>query len=502
MPLSALLILNFQYLYRVKQLPPAFMNELERLFQQITGRKPTEFLELTPTGSNRHYYRLVNDRISLIGVIGTSPEENKAYITLARHFYELKLPVPQLLAVSPDGMTYLQEDMGDTLLFDYISQGRENGTFSDSEKQMLHETIKMLPRFQVNGAKELDFSVCYPQPEFNERSVFWDLNYFKYYFLKPSGTEFQENRLEDDFVRFSEVLLQSPTNTFMYRDFQSRNVMIKNEMPYFIDFQGGRKGPVHYDIASFLWQAKAQYPTELKEELLQTYIQALRELMPVDEKRFREQLNHFVLFRTLQVLGAYGFRGYFEQKPHFLQSIPYALSNLKAILSEQTNPQYPYLIEILNTMTDNMEGEEKESSQKSLTVKVYSFSYRKGIPADTSGNGGGFVFDCRAIHNPGKYEQYKSLTGLDAPVIEFLEKDGEILTFLDRAYELAGASVARYVERGFDSLMVCFGCTGGQHRSVYSAQKMAEHIHKKYGVKVELCHREQNINEVFEIKKK
>jgi hypothetical protein len=347
----------------------------------------------------------------------------------------------------------------------------------------------------VLGAQGFDFSVCYPQPEFNERSILWDLNYFKYCFLKSTGLDFQENRLEDDFAKLSDVLLRSRSNTFMYRDFQSRNVMVKNGEPYFIDFQGGRKGPLYYDVASFLWQAKAKYSDELREELLGIYLTALKELMPIDEVDFRMQLKHFVLFRTLQVLGAYGFRGYFEKKPHFLQSIPYAIDNLRGLLKTEGS-EYPYLQEVLKEMTALEQFREVEV-RKPLVVKVYSFSYKKGIPQDNSGNGGGFVFDCRAVNNPGKYERYQSLTGLDESVIQFLEDDGEILTFLEHALELVDASVKRYMDRGFTNLMISFGCTGGRHRSVYSAQKVAEHISGKYGVEVQLVHREQNIEQGF-----
>ncbi|HEY6913185.1 MAG TPA: RNase adapter RapZ, partial [Paludibacter sp.] len=394
-----------------------------------------------------------------------------------------------------DSKFYIQDDLGDTLLFDYIAGGRKTGVFAEGEKEMLRKTMRKLPEVQVLGAKGFDFSVCYPQPEFNERSILWDLNYFKYCFLKSTGLEFQENRLEDDFYKLSEILLRAKTDTFMYRDFQSRNVMVKDGQPYFIDFQGGRKGPLQYDVASFLWQAKAQYNDELREELLQTYLDALKELVTVDEAEFRNQLAHFVLFRTLQVLGAYGFRGYFEKKPHFLQSIPYAIENLRSLL-KTGNSEYPYLLDILEQMTELEQFREVEV-RKPLVVKVYSFSYKKGIPQDNSGNGGGFVFDCRAVNNPGKYERYQSLTGLDESVKVFLEEDGEILTFIDHAFALVDASVKRYKDRGFTNLMISFGCTGGRHRSVYSAQKMAEHINEKFGVEVQLVHREQNIEQDF-----
>ena len=502
---------------------------LSILFKRITGVKPDTITELSASGSNRRYFRLIavlqGDKsslpnpiypsesltafrsedsdsnnpassISLIGVEGTSVEENRAFMAMSEHFAAQGLPVPRVVARSADDRFYLQEDLGDMLLFDYIAEGRKTGVFCESEKEMLRETMRLLPYIQVKGAENFDFSKCYPQPEFNERSVFWDLNYFKYSFLKASAIDFQEDRLEDDFKRLATILLQSQTNTFMYRDFQSRNVMIRDGNPCFIDFQGGRKGPLHYDVASFLWQAKAKYNEEMREELLNVYLESLAVLSPETEpENFRRQLHHFVLFRTLQVLGAYGFRGYFEKKPHFLQSIPYAMENLRVILrSEPTG--YPYLVEVLKQMCELKQFREV-SVRKPLIVKVYSFSFKKGIPHDDSGNGGGFVFDCRAVNNPGKYERYANFTGLDESVIHFLEDDGEILTLLDQAYEMVDASVKRYRDRGFTNLMVSFGCTGGQHRSVYSAQKMAEHIHRNFGVEVHLIHREQNKEELF-----
>lgn len=472
------------------------MSSLKQLFQKVTGTKADSQEQLAVSGSNRKYYRLKNENHSLIGVEGMSVEENRAFIYMARHFKSKGLPVPECLAVSKDELLYLQEDLGDLVLFDYIKKGRLTGIFTPEEKDILHRTMTLLPQVQVIGAEGFDFNICYPQPEFNKRSVLWDLNYFKYCFLKSTGLEFQENLLEDNFEKLADFLLKTETNTFMYRDFQSRNVMIKDGNPYFIDFQGGRKGPIYYDVASFLWQAKAQYGDELRNDLLNTYIQSLKNYMDVNETEFKQTLSHFVLFRLLQVLGAYGFRGYFEKKPHFLQSIPYALENLKEVISQNNFTDYPYLIEVLNQMSDLKQFQDV-NLHKPLVVKVYSFAYKKGIPNDDSGNGGGFVFDCRAVNNPGKYERYSSLTGLDEPVIEFLEKDGEIFNFLDNAYDIVDASVKRYVERRFTNLMVCFGCTGGQHRSVYSAQKMAEHIHQKFGVEVQLVHREQNIESEF-----
>lgn len=470
---------------------------LQKLYQQYTGVPAEEIIEMPASGSNRRYFRLKGTQ-SLIGVYGTSVEENEAFLYMAEHFKKKNLPVPQVLCVSEDKFFYLQEDLGDTLLFHAIEKGRVTNSFSEEEKELLRKTIRLLPSIQFAGAEGFDFNHCYPQPEFNERSVLWDLNYFKYCFLKATGLEFLENKLEDDFQKMSDVLLRSSSDTFMYRDFQSRNVMIKDGEPWFIDFQGGRKGPFFYDIASFLWQAKARYPESLRDELLDEYIKAVSKYVNIDRIYFFSQLRHFVLFRTLQVLGAYGFRGYFEKKPHFIQSVPFAIENLRQLLREDY-PEYPYLCSVLRELTE-MKQFKDDLKKRQLTVKVMSFAYKKGIPNDPTGNGGGFVFDCRAVNNPGKYERYKPFTGLDEPIIKFLEDDGEIFPFLENAYALVDASVKRYMERGFSNLMVCFGCTGGQHRSVYSAQHMAEHLNKKFGVKVELIHREQNIEQTFEAK--
>lgn len=470
---------------------------LKELYNRVVGVEPESVTEMPSSGSNRRYFRLAGER-TLIGVVGTCKEENEAFLYMDKHFRAKGLPVPEVYACSDDRMSYVQEDLGDTLLFNAIEKGRKTSVFSDEEKRLLAKTIRLLPDIQFAGADGMDFSYCYPASEFDSRSIMWDLNYFKYCFLKATGLEFLEDKLEDDFQKMADVLLRSSSATFMYRDFQSRNVMIKDGKPWFIDFQGGRKGPFYYDVASFLWQAKANLPDSLRKELVKEYIAALRKYQPVDEAYFYAQLRHFVLFRTLQVLGAYGFRGYFEKKPHFIQSVPFAIENLRNLLKEPY-PEYPYLSKVLKDLV-NMKQFSDDLQKRMLTVRVMSFAYKKGIPNDATGNGGGFVFDCRAVNNPGKYERYKPFTGLDEPVVKFLEEDGEIIEFLKHVYALVDASVKRYVERGFTNLMVCFGCTGGQHRSVYCAQHLAEHINEQFNVKVELVHREQNIEQTFNVR--
>ena len=514
---------------------------LESLFEQYTGSAPVSSVALTGSASHRRYYRLTGaDGRTLIGVEGTDPDENRAFLTIDRHFAAKGIKVPQVVAV--DGLCYLQEDLGSTVLYDALAAGRSSGHYSPEEVALLRKTLAALPKIQVEGARGLDFSVCYPQPSFDARMVDFDLNYFKYDFLKLVGLEFNEVFLQDDFDRLKADLLAEPSDTFLYRDFNARNVMLVEGEPWFIDFQGGRRGPVYYDVASFLWQARAKYPEALREELLQVYLDALRTYGPVDEVHFRQRLRLFILFRMLQVLGCYGYRGLWEGNKAFSSSIPPALLIVKSLLPFN---EYPYLSEVLSGLSaphpsegvlfpepsaigdcsvpptasgGPLEGlasgapenlpifgvvrprvatgsgnNTPSDSSSALTVTIYSFSFKKGIPEDPSGNGGGYVFDCRSVHNPGKYERFKQLTGLDEPVIQFLEEDGEILRFLDHVYALVDAHVERFLERGFTHQQVSFGCTGGQHRSAYSAQHLAEHLAAKYPVKVHLIHRERGI---------
>lgn len=510
------------------------MEKLIKLYTEWSGAEPVSTEQLAGAGSNRQYYRFTaEDGTTVVGVVGTSRDENHAFIYLAEHFEQRQLPVPHILAQSDDGLRYLQTDLGSTSLFDAIRGGREaGGRYNQREKQLLKATIRQLPNIQIRGARGLDWQNCYPQPEFDEDSVLFDLNYFKYCFLKPSGLDFHELKLEANFRLFAKDLTSENIDSFLYRDFQARNVMLDADgNPQFIDFQGGRRGPYYYDLASFLWQASARYSDKLRRELVAEYYDALQQYTEVPSLRhFVNRLSLFVLFRTLQVLGAYGFRGYFERKKHFLDSIPPAMDNLRALLKlgEQVFP-YPYMMDMLRRLTempryahieepavsradgykttdknvyeahpqDGPATFSKYDGKGPLRVRVFSFSFRKGIPADESGNGGGYVFDCRSTHNPGRYEPYKKLTGLDEPVIRFLEDDGEILTFLNSVYKLADAHVQRYIDRGFTDLMFSFGCTGGQHRSVYSAQHLAEHLHEKFGIEVHICHREQGIEQTL-----
>ena len=472
------------------------MDKLKDLFESYTGQKATDTEEINSSGSNRRYFRLKGGNISVIGVVGTNVEENNAFVKLARHFNEKGIRVPKVLSVSEDGMRYIQEDLGDDQLYKLVSHGRESGEYSSYESMLLCRTMETLPKIQFKGAQGLDWSVCYPDPAFNARMVMFDLNYFKYCFLKATGLEFNETRLQDDLEKFKDDLLKDEGyETFMYRDFQARNVMVKEGEPYFIDFQGGRRGPIYYDVASFVWQARSRYPENLRKEMVQTYLTALKGYTEVDEAVFYERLRLFVLFRTLQVLGAYGFRGYFEKKPHFLASVPYALSNLRKLL-QKPFVEYPYLNEILTTLA-TMPQFNNIAEDKRLEVKIFSFAYKKGIPVDTTGNGGGFVFDCRAINNPGKYEHYRQFTGLDQEVVKFLEDDGGVIRFLENVYSLVDTHVKRFIERKFTHLQVCFGCTGGQHRSVYCAEHLASHLSDRFDIKITVSHRELDIEKIL-----
>ncbi len=465
---------------------------LKQLFEKYTGQTATEITEMNSSGSNRRYFRIRGGRVSVVGVIGTNKDENNAFISLSKHFGEKGINVPKVLAVSTDGMSYIQEDLGDSVLYNEVSHGRESGEYSSYERDLLCKVVEKLPKIQFKGAEGLDFNVCYPEPAFGERMILFDLNYFKYCFLKATGLDFNEVLLQDDFEKFKADLLEDMGDTFMYRDFQARNVMLKDDVPYFIDFQGGRKGPIYYDVASFIWQARARYPEDLKQEMLSAYLRSVRTYLPdLDEGYFREKLRQFVLFRNLQTLGAYGFRGYFEKKPHFLASVPFAIDNLRRLLRTPFD-KYPYLNEVLSKLT-RMQQFYEIAEDKRLEVSIYSFAYKKGVPVDTSGNGGGYVFDCRAVNNPGKYEYYRQFNGMDKEVIKFLEDDGEILFFLDNVYRLVDVHVKRFIERKFTHLQVCFGCTGGQHRSVYCAEHLAEHLAKKFDIKISITHRELDI---------
>ncbi len=469
------------------------METLKQLYTLFSGNNDFSISALPSSGGNRRYFRIESAGSSVIGVCGSDLCENRTFIGMSHHFRANGLPVPEILAVAEDYSCYLQEDLGSTSLFDAVAQGRRTGTYSTEEAELLKRAVRLLPAMQYCGAAGMDFNICYPVKEFDRRSVMFDLNYFKYCFLKTLKLDFDEIRLEEDFERLCDRLLMSSSGTFQYRDFQSRNIMVHNGQLYCIDYQGGRRGPAAYDLASFVWQAKAGYSPALKQQLLDAYLDEVSHYAVTDRKAFAEEYRHFVLFRTLQVLGAYGFRGKFERRPHFLESIPFAMNNLRELLACPFG-EYPYLNELLHSIIDLHTPKQSSEEDGTLHIRIWSFSYKKGFPEDPSGNGGGYVFDCRGLPNPGRLTEYKTSTGMDANVRQYLEQYPETSDFAARTAELADAHVDNYLERGFTHLMFCFGCTGGQHRSVFFAERLAQHLRAKYPqIRISLTHREQNI---------
>jgi aminoglycoside/choline kinase family phosphotransferase len=467
--------------------------QLISLFKSQFNEEVTSFELLPASGSYREYARIISAGQQVIGAYNKDIKENNAFFEFTKHFISKEIPVPQIYAISDDQQCYLQEDLGNVTLFDFLSTVSEQEGFSDKIIDEYKKVLRELPRIQLLAGKDIDYSVCYPRGAFDKQSMLWDLSYFKYYFLKLAKIPFDEQALEDDFMLFSDYLLAADNSYFLYRDFQSRNIMLKDGKVYFIDYQGGRKGALQYDLASLLYDAKANIPEEERAELLEFYLQELSKYKPVDRDKFISLFDGYVLIRIMQAMGAYGFRGFFEKKKHFLKSIPYALKNLQILLKKSTiEVQLPELMKVLQEVCQSEYLKSLGESKKSkLTVTIRSFSYKKGIPVDTSGNGGGFVFDCRAVHNPGRYAEYKQLTGKDKEVIQFLEEKSAIAEFMAPVISLVSQSVEVYTERGFTSLSVSFGCTGGQHRSVYAAEKLAQYLTNKYPVTVVLQHIEQ-----------
>lgn len=469
-------------------------HNLVTLFEDWAQEQAVSLSELPPSGSYREYCRVTSQHITAIGAFNPDKKENVAFVEFSKHFHRKGLAVPDIYAEKLENNMYLVQDLGDTTLFSYLTQVRVNGSFPDELLGMYKKVIEQLPRFQVIAGQDLHYRVCYPRARFDKQSMMWDLNYFKYYFLKLAKIPFDEQLLEDDFQHFTDYLLQTDCDFFLYRDFQSRNVMLYHDEPYFIDYQGGRKGALQYDLASLLYDAKADIPQPLRIELLHHYIEMLTQFIPIREQEFIQYYYGYVLIRMMQAMGAFGFRGFYERKEHFLQSVPYAIKNLEWILENVTLPiEIPTLTEVLNLLVDSEELKKLGNTRNILQVRINSFSYKHGIPIDESGNGGGYVFDCRALHNPGRYDQYKHLTGKDDAVIGFFKQEPEVEEFLNTVYVLVDQSVENYQHRNFRNLMVNFGCTGGQHRSVYCAEMVAKHLREKYDVKVVLRHLEQEM---------
>ena len=466
--------------------------QLISLFETYYNEEVIAFEQIPGSGSYRQYCRLKSEHRQVIGAYNSDLKENKAFFEFSYHFLKYGLPVPELYKVSDNQKLYLIEDLGDTTLFDYIGQHRQPEGFSENIVNQYKKVLDILPEFQVHAGADLNYGNCYPRSAFDKQSMMWDLNYFKYYFLKLARIPFDEQALEDDFQNFSDYLLSTEVNYFLYRDFQSRNIMIKEGKVYFIDYQGGRRGALQYDLASLLYDAKADIPQRIRDELLEYYLNQLEKYIPVNRDEFKSFFSGYVIIRIMQAMGAYGFRGFYEKKEHFLKSIPFALDNLRHILNNHTiKVHLPELFNVLRNVSESITLREIAPKEGKLTVSITSFSYKRGIPEDPSGNGGGFVFDCRAIHNPGRYEEYKHLSGKDPKVQDFLENNSAVNDFLTPVYTLVSQSVQKYLSRGFSHLSVCFGCTGGQHRSVYAAEKLAEFLKNKFPVEVVLIHREQ-----------
>jgi aminoglycoside/choline kinase family phosphotransferase len=495
-------------------------HNLITLFTTLYGTPPISVTKLPGSGSYRSYYRLQGLHESVLGAHNEDIRENEAFISFTNHFYSEGLPVPRILASDPASRIYLITDLGDTTLYQVLTNSRNaepdgsSSRFSPELMEIYKKAICWLPVFQVKCGQTLDYSVCYPRSAFDRQSMMWDLNYFKYYFLKLAKIPFDEQDLENDFIGLCDILLEVDADFFLFRDFQSRNIMVFNNEPWFIDYQGGRKGALQYDIASLLTDGKADIPMADRDELLMFYLDQLERTCPVDRQKFLKYYYAFALIRILQALGAYGFRGYYEHKLHFLQSIPFALRNLRYFRAKHLiDFDLPELISVIDMMVDSSELNSKQSVdinhsishnnnniesanssdnvEKKLTVTVHSFSYKKKFPADESGNGGGFVFDCRALPNPGRYDEFRLLNGKDQPVIEFLEKEPAVQQFLENTFALVNQSVTTYLDRKFDHLMVSYGCTGGQHRSVYCAEQLAMHLKLNPKINTRLIHIEQ-----------
>jgi len=464
-------------------------NLFEQHFHSPAGRVQPLKGELG--GSGRKIIRLANEKTSAIGILYDVREENVAFLEFSGHFRRHGLPVPEIYAEDLSHGAYLEEDLGDTTLFEFLSANRAGENIAPQAVGVYRKVVGELPRFQIEAGRSLNYKVCYPRASFDRQSIAWDLDYFKYYFLKLAGVPFNEQALEDDFNCLIEFLLKAERDYFLYRDFQSRNVMVRDGNPSFLDYQGGRKGALQYDIASLLYDAKADLPPALRQELLDHYIHRLADFIELRRQVFMEHYYAYVYVRIMQALGAYGFRGFYERKTHFLQSVPYALKNLQWLLD---NVELPIALPALMQAFKSMVASEKlailTSEVENLVVRIFSFSFHRTPPDDETGHGGGFVFDCRGIPNPGREERFKTLTGKDAAVIEYLSQQKSVHQFLSSVMSLVDASVSNYQRRGFKSLMVSFGCTGGQHRSVYLADQLAKYLGGRNGVDVVVRHLE------------
>jgi len=463
------------------------INSIVQLYESNFKVKPDRVEMLPASGSPRIYFRLYKDGNTLIGAFNNDIDENRAFFYLSKHFSNKKLNVPEVVAISSCEKYYLQTDLGSVSLFDLITKN----SISSNSDDLLERTVRQLVHFQVKGFEGLDSSKCFPIPSFDKRSVMWDLNYFKYNFLKPSGLTFSEVKLEDEFNRLADILLAEDLNYFHYRDFQSRNIMVKDNQLYFIDFQGGRLGPCLYDLASFLYQAKAGFSSELRQKLFNVYIDELSIHRRIDTEHLRNIFPFMVMFRIVQTLGAYGFRGFFEKKTHFIQSIPNAVTNYLDLAGTTRVGEFGYIASLLKEY-NNLIANDNVDEPEGLTVSITSFSFKKGYPEIHPEHGGGFIFDCRFLPNPGRIDRYKPLTGFDKDVADYLNEIEEVAVFNNRVFDIVSSAIDNYIERDFKHLAIAFGCTGGQHRSVYCTNLLAKKLSEHYNVNIVVKHREIN----------
>jgi len=467
--------------------------EITNLFATISKAAINAIDKLPQAGSERHYYRLHTSEGNFIVTHGANIKENEAFIYFSKHFAEKKLRAAEVLCINADKSIYIQKDFGNVSLLDKLEQ---NGV-SDEVYGLYKQSLEQLALLQINGHEGLDYQKCLTNSTFGKEAIMADLLYFKYYFLDALRRPYDKQKLIKDFEALSTYLSHTEYKFFMFRDFQSRNIMVDaNNEVHFIDYQGGMKGAPQYDVASLLWQAKANLPDEWKQRLLEDYMTAFENVIgdSINKEVFRSQYNGYVLIRLLQVLGAYGFRGLFERKAHFLTSIPLALQNLKWFVNHQNIgialPEFKKVLEIcIDEATIQEFTPVQATAETPLVINISSFSFIKnGYPVDDTGNGGGFVFDMRGILNPGRFDDYKHLSGLDKPVKDFLEQRTKMPDFLNSLFSILDISVEEYIKRGFEHLSINFGCTGGQHRSVYAAEALARHLRNKFSVKIELKH--------------
>ncbi len=463
---------------------------LSHLFKDYFGVAADSIMPLRGHASDRRRFRLSNGKSTAIGVVNENRAENQAFITYARHFLKVGLHVPKIYKAQLSKHIYLEQDLGDTTLYDTVLKDRINSSvISEEVRSLYREAVRKLPHFQIRGGRGLDYSVAYPRKSFDPQSMRWDLNYFKYNFLRLQSVPFNEEKLESDFNRLIAFLDNAPANYFLYRDFQSRNIMVTDSELYFIDFQGGRHGALQYDLASLLYQAKVGLSRDRQEELIEVYLKELNTIKKISSRQFMKFYPGFALIRILQNLGTYGEKGLLKRKGYFIDSIAPAVINLVAILKDQNRElKLPEISTISSRLTERFSSKLNLSEKMPFTVQLRSFSYRNGLPHPASKHGGGFVFDCRALPNPGRLDGYKTKSGLDHEVKEYLADKAEVQSFFESCKHVVESSLKNYLSRNFDSLEVYFGCTGGQHRSVYCTERLKEELMKKYDIMINVKH--------------